>query len=369
MTGSVSDLARYRSEDLHRFIEAVLVHTGMSDTDASIGADVLRYADLSGIDTHGIANFAWHLHYAIGLRDGTVDPRPQIEVLRDSPVAAAWDAGHGFGPVVAHRAMSAAIDKAERTGIGMVTVRGGCHFGALGYFAQMAALREMIGMVACSTPPTAVAPYGLDKVTGTNPLAVGAPTGGPFPFVLDMATTAAAGTKLVVARREGRPIPWGWAVDETGQITTDAEAASRGGLLPLGSTPEAGAHKGFGLGLVVDMLSGLLSGNGSSVFETYRPEWRQGYWMAAWRVDAFVDRDEFTSGMQELIGFVHDSRPVPGRDRLAVPGERAAASRAERTRDGVPLSPQVVAWCTELAAGVGTEFPDPLGPRSLPDGA
>jgi LDH2 family malate/lactate/ureidoglycolate dehydrogenase len=281
-------------------------------------------------------------------------------------VSAAWDGGHGFGPVVAHRAMSAAMAKAATTGIGMVTVRNGCHFGSLGYFVQLAAREGMIGMVACSTPPSGVPPFGLDKVVGTNPVAIGAPTGGPDPFVLDMATTAAAGTKLVVARREGRPIPWGWAVDERGEVTTDAEAAGRGGLLPLGSTPEAGAHKGFGLGLVVDILSGLLSGNGSSTFESYRPEWRQGYWMAAWRVDAFVDLDEFTSGIQHMVEFVHGSRPVPGHDPPTVPGERGAATRAERARNGIPLGPDVVSWCQDLAASVGSAFPEPLPPPQWP---
>ena len=193
--------ARYRSGDLRRWMFDVLCRYGLPAGDAAIGADTLADADLSGIDTHGISNFVGHWHYAPGLVDGTVQPVPQITVLRDSPVAASWDSGRGFGPVVAHRAMSEVIAKARRAGIGMVTVRDGCHFGATGYVARMAAEEDMIGMVMCHTAPSALAPGGLEKVFGTNPLAVAAPVGGGPPFVFDMATTTAAGTKVQVARR------------------------------------------------------------------------------------------------------------------------------------------------------------------------
>ncbi len=293
--------------------------------------------------------------------------RPVIAVLRDSPVAAAWDAGRGFGPLVAHRAMAAAIEKAAVTGIGMVTVRGGCHFGAHGYYAQMAAEQDMIGMSMSHTAPSALAPSSLDKVVGTNPLGFGAPVAGRHPFVLDMATTAAAGTRVVFARRRGEPIPWGWATDADGNITTDAEAAGAGGLLPLGSTAAMGGNKGFGLGLVVDILSGVLSGTGSGLFQQFGPEWRQGYWMAAWRIDAFVDVDEFKQEMARLVDGIHACRPAPGHDAVLAPGDRSAATRAARAVAGVPLDDAIVEQCLAVAARAGVPFPAPIA--AVPTGS
>ena len=354
------DRRRFRAPELREFMVGVLTHYGVPDDDAALGADVLVDADLSGIDTHGIANFVWHVHYAPGLKDGTVAPRPEIAVLRDSPVAASWDSGRGFGPIVAHRAMSAAIEKASVAGIGMVTVRDGCHFGSTGYFARMAASQDMIGMAMCHTAPSAIAPGGRDKVTGTNPLAVAAPVAGHHPFAFDMATTAAAGTRVLFARRHGASIPSGWAVDADGRVTTDPEAYADGGaLVPLGWSEGAG-HKGYGLALVVDILSGVLSGTGSGLFQTFGPQWRQGYWMAAWRVDAFTDLAAFKVEMARMVDAIHASRPAAGESSVLVPGDRGAASRVRRALDGIPLDDEIVRMCESFAGDTGIRFPEPM---------
>src|ERR1700720_961885 len=152
----------------------VLCRLGLSDEDAAIGAAVLIDADLAGVDTHGIVNFPTHLHYVKGLQSGAVDPAPVVTVLRESPVSAAWDSGRGFGPVVAYRAMEAAIAKADATGIGMITVRNGCHFGANGYFAEMAAAGDRVAMVAANTIAATFPPGGLQPAVGTNPFAFAA---------------------------------------------------------------------------------------------------------------------------------------------------------------------------------------------------
>lgn len=352
----------YRAEDLRQFVQGVLEHYGMPAPDAALGAEVLIDADLSGVSTHGLSNFPLHWHYAPGLRDGTVQPEPVVSVLRESPVAAAWDSGRGFGPVVAHRAMSAAIEKARQAGIGMVTVRDGCHFGAIGYYARMAAEADMIGMVMCHTAPAAVAPGGADRLFGTNPLAVAAPVAGSHPFCFDMAVTAAAGTKVQVARRLGQAIPAGWAADAEGRPTTDPEVYAAGGaLLPLGMAEGAG-HKGFGLGLVVDILSGVLSGTGSGLFTQFGPDWRQGYWMAAWRVDLFCDPGEFKAELGRAFDAIRQSRPAPGTEGVLVPGDRSAAERERRGCQGIPLDPEVVRQCQALGADTGVAFPAPLAP-------
>lgn len=352
---------RFRVDDLRHFVRSGLEALGLAAPDAEVCAEIILDADLRGVATHGIANFAWHLHYAPGLRDGAVKPRPEISVLRDGPVAAAWDADRGFGPLVAHRAMSAAIDKASSAGVGMITVRDGCHFGAHAYFVEMAAARDMVGVTMTHTMPAAVAPLGRDKVVGTNPLGIGVPSDGDHHFVLDMATTAIAGTRAMFAERTGSPLPWGAAVDGDGHPTTDPSAFRDGGaLLPLGSTPEAGAAKGFGLALVVDMLSGLMSGTGSGLHQRYGPDWCQGYWFAAWRVDLFTDPADFRRQMAETTALVRSSRPVDDGEPVRVPGDRAAASRQRQRETGVELTPDVVTMCRRLGDDVGVPFPDPV---------
>ena len=352
---------RYRPDDLSRFVETALQSLELTDEDAQLCAEILIDADMRGVGTHGIANFVWHLHYGPGLKDGSIEPRPEIEVLRDSPVAAAWDADRGFGPLVAHRAMTAAIAKADETGIGMITVRNGCHFGAHAYFVDMAAERDMVAMTMTHTMPAAVAPGGLDRVVGTNPLGIGIPSSDDHNFVLDMATTAISGTRAMFAERAGEPLPWGVAVDANGKITTDHRARSGGGsLLPLGSTPEAGVAKGFGLAMVVDLLSGLLSGTGSGLHQSYGPDWGQGYWFMAWRVDLFTDRDDFRAGVAATSEIVRASRVAEGADPIRVPGDRSAEARSRHLVDGVPLSAEVVEMCERFAEDLGVPFPRPL---------
>jgi len=348
---------RYPSEGLREFMAGVLRHLGLSETDAAIGAAILNDADLAGIDTHGIVNFPTHLHYVKGLQCGAVDPAPTITVLRDSPVAAAWDSGRGFGPVVAYRAMEAAIAKADATGIGMITVRNGCHFGANGYYAEMAARGDRAGMVAANTIAATFPPGGLEPAVGTNPLAFAAPVGGAHPLVVDIALTTVSGSKVMGARRRGEPVPLGWVVDAEGRPTTDPAASSAGGsILPLGGA-EAG-HKGYGLALMVDVL-GILSGTGSGLWQHYTPEWRQGQWFAAWRIDAFVDPDEFRAEMRQLVDHIHSIRPMPG-STVLVPGDRRAACRAARASSGIPLDDDIAEQCREVAAASRVMFPEPI---------
>lgn len=354
----MSDSAvRYPSEALTRFTADVLIRHGMPQSDARLAASILIDADLSGVDTHGIANLATHDHYARGLRSGHVVPRPEVAVLRDSPVAAAWDSGGGFGSVIAHRAMAAAMDKAEKSGIGMVTIRDGRHFGANGYFAEMAARRGMLAMVSANTPVAGMPPDARRPVVGPNPFAFAAPLGVGVPLVLDISMTAASGSKVIQAHRAGRPVPEGWVMDAHGESTDDPAAMHAGGALELLGGRVAG-HKGYGLALMVDAL-GMLAGNGSGVWQSGRPgTWTQGQWFACWRTDLFLEPDEFSAEMQRLADHLHEV-PTTSGSRLQMPGERRAACRAERARQGIPLPGEIVSPLLRLAAETDTAFPEP----------
>lgn len=348
---------RYRATDLRTFTAAVFAHYGVPAADAELGAEVLIDADLAGIESHGIAHLPWHPGYAPGLKRGIVSPDPEIKVVRDSPVAATWDAGGGIGVIVGKKAMEATIAKARATGIGMIAVQNGRHFGAAGYYAHMAAKQDMIGMAMCNVPPIAAAAGGLDRVYGTNPIAFGAPVEGEPPFLLDMATTAVAGGKLEIAQRQGKGIPAGWAVDGEGADTDDPGILRKGGaLLPLGSRFETSSYKGYGLGLMVDILTGVLSGTNSGLFLD-RAVLEQGFWFAAWRIDAFRDVAEFKAEMKRMVDHIRATRPAPGRERVMVAGDPEHAARAEREVHGIPLDAESIEQLTKLGEEVGTPFP------------
>lgn len=359
-TGSGDTRERFRADELRDFTAAVFESLGLDAADALLGAAVLVDADLAGIESHGIAHLPWHPGYAPGLKQGIVNPRPSITVDRDSPVAATWDADAGVGVVVAARAMEACIAKAAATGIGMIAVRNSRHFGAAGYYAHMAAHRDMIGMALCNVPPIAHAAGGIDRVFGTNPIAMAAPVEGDHAFLLDMATTAVAGGKLEIALRQGKPIPSGWAVDAEGADSDDpAILRSGGGLLPLGSRMETSAYKGYGLGIMVDILSGVLPGMGSAMFVD-RSTLAQGQWFAAWRIDAFCDPARFKADMKRMVDALRATRPSRGREAVLVAGDPEASARAERTVWGVPLDLETIEQLKSLGAELSIPFPAPF---------
>jgi LDH2 family malate/lactate/ureidoglycolate dehydrogenase len=342
---------RYRAADLIDLTARVLVAYGVPSADAQLAAEVLIDADLSGIESHGIAHLPWHPGYAPGFQRGLINPNPAVKILRDSPVAATWDADGGLGVLVATKAMHACMVKAEATGIGMIALTNGRHFGAAGYYARIAAERDMIGMAMCNVPPLAVASGSLDRAYGTNPIAFAAPVQDDHPFLLDIATTAVAGGKLEIAQRQGKGIPPGWAVNADGSDTDDPTILRQGGALqPLGSYVETSSHKGYGLGIMVDILTGVLPGMGSAIFEGSK---MQGQWFAAWRIDAFRDVGEFKADMKQMVDHLRGLRPRPGVEAVLVAGDPEAKSREERTHLGIPLDAETIEQLTALARELG----------------
>ena len=356
------DRDRFRDDELRGFTAAVLEHYGMPAEDATLGAEVLVDADLCGIDSHGIAHLPWHIGYAPGFESGAVNPTPEVKTLRETPVSAAWDADGGFGPMVSQKAMATAIRKAEASGIGMVTVANGRHFGAAGYYAEMAVERDLIGMAMCNAPPIGLASGGREKVYGTNPIAMAAPIEDGTPFRLDVATTAVAGGKLEIAGRQGKPLPAGWALDADGAHTDDPFILRKGGgLLPLGSSVVTSSHKGYGLGLMVDIFTGVLSGDGSGMFVPRGQNLVQGQWFAAWRIDLFCDPEQFKAEMRKLAEAVRAVPPVDEVARVVIPGDPEAMARADRSANGVPLDDETIEQLIALGEKIGVPFPASLG--------
>ena len=355
------------AEPLKDFCTQVFVNLDVPPEDAAITADNLVAANLRGIDSHGVARLR---RYVNGLRDGVMLARPKITVVHEMAATALIDGGAGLGQPVSVRAMRLAIEKALQVGAGFVTVRNSNHYGIAGYYAMMALEHECIGISMTNADVLVVPTFGRDAMLGTNPISVAAPAGEERPFVLDMATSTVPRGKLEEYDRQGKPLPLGWATDEQGLPTTDAGRVLRnflsragGGLLPLGGAgEELGGHKGYGLALLVDVLSGVLPGAGYATnIYPKTPEGRPlpanvGHFFGALRVDGFRPLAEFKATMDDIIRCLKHSARAEGQERIYIHGEKEFEMAEERLAHGIPLHPKVVADLRKIAEETGVKY-------------
>ena len=348
------DRVRVNPDKLRDFASEVFVKLGVPDEDARMAADVLVYADLRGVETHGMSNNNLGRIYTRDIRVGKIDPAAKLSIVRETPVTALVDGNMGLGLSIGVRAMNMAIEKARNSFIGMVAVKNSHHFGAAQYFSMMAVSHGMIGISSTNSNPVVLPTGGREPVYGTNPISVSAPSGDEPTFCLDVGTSAMVFQKLILTTRLGNSIPLGIAADDEGEPTTDpAVAVQSKKLLPLGSTPELGSHKGYGLGMVVDVLCGLLSGHGASIQMEPGPSYgSNGHFFAAIRIDAFRPLEEFQGQMDDMFQRVHGTAPAKGFDKVLVAGDPEHAREKERREQGIPLLPAVIDELKELAKDV-----------------
>lgn len=347
----MSDPKRYGAAELERLAAELLERLGLPAADAALTARVLVAADLEGVETHGLGRLP---NYVARLRQGLVNPAPEMRFLRRKGGAALLDADNGMGQLATVRAMEEAIRLAGEYGTGWVAVRGSNHFGAASYYCRMAAEAGMIGLVFSNTPP-GMAPYGgREPFLGTNPLGVGVPAGDGPPVILDMATSAVARGQVLKANRNGQPIPPGAAIDADGAPTTDAAAALKGALLPM-----AGA-KGYGLALVIELLTGVLAGAAvarelPSFFDNWEQPSNVGHLVGALDIGAFAEPVRFAERAGQLVSDLRQVPPAVGHEAVRVPGEQRARVSARRTAEGVPLAAGTAEQLAALAAELGVE--------------
>ena len=356
-----------QADSLKDFCVRVFQKLGIPEEDARITADVLVEANLRGIDSHGVARLR---RYVNGLRDGMMLAQPEVKVVTETPVTALIDAGAGLGQPVSYRAMEQAIQKAREYGAGFVTVRNSNHYGIAGYYAMMALEHDCIGISMTNAAVLVVPTFGRDAMLGTNPIAVAAPAGDEHPFVLDMATSTVPRGKLEVYNRLEKPIPAGWATDETGTPTDDAARVlenfrqlAGGGLLPLGGAGELlRGYKGYGLSLWVDIFCAVLSG--AAYADTVYPKTpdgkplpsKIGHFFGAWRVDGFRPVDEFEAAMDDLQQRLKNTPKAEGETRIYVHGEKEYEEAERRSREGIPLNPKVAADLQAIGEELGVEY-------------
>jgi len=353
---------RVDAEKLLNFSAKALQKVGVPEEDAQITARMLVATDLRGVDTHGVAHLAG---YAKGIKEGRINRKPNVKIFSRTLSTAIMDGDQGLGFVVGHHAMMEAIHRAEKTGAGFIAVRNSNHFGAAACYAMMALEHDMIGMAMTNTDTTmgmmVPGSASTKPVLGTNPLAVAVPAGKKPPFVLDMATTVVAAGKLGLAIREGKSIPEGWAIDKEGKPITDPTKRVRGegGLLPLGGTPKLGSYKGFGLGVLVEILCGVLSGSFASIPKESPPEARGkagDHFFGALRIDSFLPVENFKQSMDEMIEAFVALPTLPEVNKIYVAGGYEAEIEKDREANGIPLNPKVIQELRELAKELDIEY-------------
>jgi L-2-hydroxycarboxylate dehydrogenase (NAD+) len=351
-----------RYEDLYKFTKGIFTYIGCSEHDADTATTVLLSADLRGIDSHGVARLSGYIRL---WEAGRINVRPDIRIVHETPSTAVIDGDAGLGLVVAPYAMQVAIRKAREVGTGWVSVRNSNHFGIAGYHAMMALEHNMTG-IAMTNASALVAPtWSVERMLGTNPIAVAIPAGDEPPFVADFATTTASNGKLEILQRKHADAPLGWVQTAEGEPATNASELKNGGaMLPLGSDREHGSHKGYALGSIVDIFSAVFSGASygpwAPPFPAYVPMPENmpgkglGHFFGAMRVDAFRPAEEFTAHMDNWIRRFRNASPAPGHDRVLIPGDPERETEQVRRKDGIPIVASVWEELRTLSERSGT---------------
>ena len=333
-------------------IKAILLAWGMPEENAEPTSDILSWADLHGVDSHGMSMLPG---YDRMRRTGRakMDARPKI--VKETPISALVDGGGGLGHVPAHFAMQVAIDKAKASGMAIAVVKNSAHFGATGYYTLMAAKQGLIGMACTSASGIQVAPtFGKQARLGTDPWSFAAPSADGVPFLLDMATTTVAAGRIRNKANEGLPTPDGWVLDSEGRPSNDPLVArEKGGFLTsLGGSPENSSYKGYGLAAMVNILASCLSGSTliTDPQHTKKPQGMDiGHFFMAIDPRLFRTSDEFQRDVAQFCGDLRATKPVDPGQPVMVAGDPQWKNAEARMRDGVPVGPGLLNQVRQLA--------------------
>jgi len=358
-------MIRIARKELINFCRDVFMALGIQKGEAQDSAEILVTADARGIGSHGIARMG---RYVSGIRLNHMRGGVTPLVLRETPVSRVLDAQGAMGLYLSKMAMADVIVKGQNFGVGFCSIRNSNHFGIAGYYAEMAARQDMIGICMTNTAALGVPTFGRDAMFGTNPIAVSVPANNGRLFTLDMATTCVTRGKVEVYEREEKPLPEGWAVDESGHETQDArsllddmQSQRGGGLLPLGGEGEKyGGHKGYGLAVLVDIMTAVTSGGlfGMNVKDLETTSARVCHFFGAIRLDVFRDPTEFKNDMDMLLDQLQAARPAKGCERVYYAGLKEHESEAECKRTGVPITDKVAAVLIKIGEEFNIPFPD-----------
>ncbi len=335
-------------EKLRKFSNEVLTKVGVPKEYAEVVTDHLLLASLRGVDSHGIIRLPLYVN---GIIRGEINPNPVIRVVRDGGPYVLIDGDNGIGHPVALKATEIAVKKAKDFGVAAVGIKNLKHIGMLGYYAMKIVENGMVGLVTANASPN-IAPLGCKRpITGTNPVAIGFPTKGRPPIILDMAMSVVARGKILVAAHKGEKIPEGWAMNKEGVMTTDPKEAIEGILLPFGG------YKGFGLAVAVDILCGIVLGGGYSLKMKRGSFYSQGgVFIGAIDINSFRPYEEYLEEIEEYVKLVKSTPTAEGFEVL-MPGEPEYRTYLSRVEKGIPIDEETLKELKELSVKYGVEFP------------
>lgn len=339
-------------ELLHNFMKDVFVRIGYPEEEAQVSADVLIASDLRGITSHGVQRLKM---YYDRVQSGQHKVPTNLEIVKDSQAVAVIDGHHGNGHYIAYRSMQLAIEKAKEYGIGMVVTRNSTHYGIAGYYVLQAIKEGCIGITGTNARPSVAPTFSVEPKYGTNPLTFGFPTDEEFPFVLDCATSLIQRGKVEVYARENKPLPEGWVIDRaTGKYRTDSVqlikdlVAKKAALLPLGGAgEELSGHKGYGYGIVVEILSAALQ-NGKFLKDLAgldengnKTHFYLGHFFIAIDPEHFLGLDVFKKVAGSICRELRQSELAPGAERIYTAGEKEFEAEKRVRKEGVPVNKSI----------------------------
>ncbi|MGE3270282.1 MAG: Ldh family oxidoreductase [Chloroflexota bacterium] len=358
--------ARLRAEVLQDFATACFVNVGMGPADAAIVADSLIAAEVRGVTSHGLIRLPVYLG---NIKDGQVSATARPIIVADGPTATTIDGQRAMGQVASKLGMETAIERATTNGIAAVAVRNSNHFGAGAYWAMLALPHNMIG-IAMTNGAVAMAPTGgVTPLLGNNPIAVASPAGSELPIVLDMALTTVARGWIKLASLKDQPLPDGWALDAKGRPTNDPNAALDGSLLPVGG------YKGYGLAVIVELLTGVLSGaalgpalenmgfTAGSGTEPVRTPAHEvggsgtGHFFVAIDIARFMPLNHYTARVDALVQTMKLAELIEGTAGIMMPGEREFLTEKQRRAEGIAITPELAPELEKAARLTGVEVP------------
>ncbi|GBU28585.1 hypothetical protein R84B8_02145 [Treponema sp. R8-4-B8] len=327
---------------------------GFSKDESEIISDVIIRADLYGIESHGIHRL---MRYHDEITSGQVDVKAKINIVHETGISACLEANKAMGQLVSVQAMNMAIEKARNNGCGMVTVRNSNHYGIASYYTDMAAEKDLIGVCMTNTEAICVPTFGCEAMTGTNAIALAMPAE-PFNFSYDAATTVVPRGTLEVYRKNGEPLPEHWALDANGKPCTDAAvvvdniiAKAGGGITPLGGMGTLnGGHKGYGLTIIVDLFSAVISSGLTSNHVNRKPD-HTGichYFMAI-DYGIFGDKTSIKANMSKFLQEIRDSKKAEGQSRIYTHGERSAQMMSQRKNGNIPVNEKTLEEMKKIA--------------------
>jgi LDH2 family malate/lactate/ureidoglycolate dehydrogenase len=353
--------AKVKYEVLTSYTKKILQKLGYPEKQANITAWALVEADARGVNSHGVGRLEF---YESNIKSGFNIPAAEPKVVHETPLSLVVDGCHGVGSYVAQFAMKRVLEKAKNAGAGFAAVRNSNHFGMAALWGEMATADGFIGMSFCNTRICSIVTFGKDRILGTNPMCFAIPSSGKVPFILDMATTTVAHGKIEVYERLDKSMPLGWVVDENGADTTDVHSFQKiyrekktGGHLFLGGAgEELGGHKGYGLGLFVDLLcAGMSMGAWSRDTFVKNDGARIAQFFGAMRTDLFGNPKEIADHVESILKGVRESAKAEGRERIYIHGEKEIEQKAKSMVQGVTIDEGEIKMLEDYAAKFGLE--------------